>query len=71
MSYLILGILMGVSPVAAFIYTWIRQRQDHYIFTAEMFGIYAFSAYWVLKITEMKFIREHRTLELDRRDIPA
>jgi hypothetical protein len=61
--YRVLGIIMACSPIFAFIYTAIRQRYDHYIFSAEMAGIYAFSAYWVVKIREIQFIGERRALE--------
>ena len=68
----VLGVIMAFSPIFAFIYTAIRQRHDHYIFSAEMAAIYAFSVYWVVTIKEIQFIGDSNAIEkFSGPDIPA
>jgi hypothetical protein len=58
--YRVLGVIMVGSPLFALIYTELRHRNDHYIFSAEMAGIYAFSIFWVVKIREIGIISKER-----------
>lgn len=43
---------MIVSPIAAYAFNFIT-LQHSYVFWAELFGIYAFAAYWCVKTKEM------------------
>lgn len=51
-TYRSLAVLMVASPVAAYLFN-LSTAQHSYIFWAELFGIYAFAAYWCVKTAEM------------------
>lgn len=45
---------MIVSPVVAFLLTQVLGQYSLLTFLVEVFGIYAFAAYWVIKSQEIK-----------------
>lgn len=51
-TYVGLSLAMIVSPIAAYAFNFIT-LQHSYVFWAELFGIYAFAAYWCVKTKEM------------------
>jgi hypothetical protein len=55
--YRILAWVMGLSPVAAYGF-YLISWQRAYPFWAEFCGIYAFSAYWIVKTVEISEIHE-------------
>jgi len=46
---------MVASPATSYIFNLIT-AQDSYIYWAELFGIYSFAVYWVIKIREVSSI---------------
>lgn len=58
-AYRGLATLMVLSPVGAYIFNLATGR-THFIFLAELFGVYAFAAYWIVKLTEINYIGERR-----------
>jgi hypothetical membrane protein len=50
--YRVLAILMVLSPAAAYVCNEFF-RQDHLVFLAETFGIWAFGIYWLVKTMEL------------------
>jgi hypothetical protein len=68
--YRILAVLMLVSPLVAVVFNWISV-QNSLMFWTETFGIWAFSAYWLVKTLELRLSEvEKRALqgELDNLD---
>jgi hypothetical protein len=53
--YRVLASVMVLSPAAAYLVNLLTSREN-YIFLAEMFGIYSFSVYWVIKIVEISSV---------------
>jgi hypothetical protein len=54
---------MIASPATAYIFNLIT-AQDSFIYWAELFGIYSFATYWVIKIGEISSIgSEKKALE--------
>ena len=51
-TYVLLSLAMIASPIAAYAFNFITS-QHSYVFWAELFGIYAFAAYWCVKTKEM------------------
>jgi hypothetical protein len=51
-TYVALAILMIASPVTAYVFNLITLQRSP-VYWAELFGIYAFGAYWVVKTKEM------------------
>jgi hypothetical protein len=51
-TYVGLSLAMIASPIAAYAFNFITS-QHSYVFWAELFGIYAFAAYWCVKTKEM------------------
>lgn len=47
-----LAITMIVSPIAAYIFNFVTSQRSP-VYWAELFGIYAFAAYWCVKTKEM------------------
>jgi len=43
---------MVVSPIAAYVFNFITSQRSP-VYWAELFGIYAFAAYWCVKTKEM------------------
>lgn len=54
-TYRALAIVMVASPATSYIFNLIT-AQDSYIYWAELFGIYSFAVYWVIKIREVSSI---------------
>jgi hypothetical membrane protein len=68
-TYVILSLAMIASPIAAYAFNFIT-LQHSYVFWAELFGIYAFAAYWCVKTKEMSGPDIKRILA-QKRDQPA
>jgi hypothetical membrane protein len=51
-TYIGLAIVMVVSPIAAYGFNFVTSQHSA-VFWAELFGIYAFAAYWCVKTKEM------------------
>jgi hypothetical protein len=64
-AYILLSIAMIVFPVAAWIIN-VRTNTGRAIYWEEVTGIYAFSAYWVVKIFESRSIAAETTLSVSR-----
>jgi hypothetical protein len=54
MAYKTIGMVMGLSPVTAFVFMSILRQKDSFIFFIEAAGIWAFAAYWLVKSFELK-----------------
>lgn len=52
--YHVTGAAMIASPIAAFVLTQVLNKYNLLVFLVEVFGIYAFAAYWWFKSREMK-----------------
>ncbi len=52
-SYRLMGVLMIISPAIAWLFTVAIKSMGAYVFFAEMFGIWVFAAYWLLKSREL------------------
>lgn len=52
--YRITSAMMLLSPITAFVLTAILKASGAYVFFIELVGIWAFSAYWILKSSELK-----------------
>jgi len=63
--YIFLSIAMIAFPVAAWIIN-VRTNTGRAIYWEELTGIYAFSAYWVVKILESRSIAAETTLSVAR-----
>lgn len=62
--YRVVGMLMIVSPLAAFGFTWALGDRARIVFWIESFGIWVFSAYWLGKSYEMSLTHaEERALK--------
>jgi hypothetical membrane protein len=51
-TYIGLAIAMMASPIAAYIFNFFTSQHSS-VYWAELFGIYAFAAYWCVKTKEM------------------
>jgi len=51
-TYIGVAIVMVVSPIAAYVFNFITSQRSP-VYWAELFGIYAFAAYWCVKTKEM------------------
>jgi hypothetical protein len=51
-TYIGLAIAMIASPIAAYIFNFVTSPRSP-VYWAELFGIYAFAAYWCVKTKEM------------------
>ncbi len=54
-GYWVLGILMILSPLAAFLLAVIFRRLQSYLYIAEVTGIWVFAIYWFVKTWELSF----------------
>lgn len=52
-GYQITGWSMIVSPLVAWLFTVVIKSMGAFVFFAEMFGIWAFASYWLLKSREL------------------
>ncbi len=63
-GYELLGALMLLSPLAAFVLTLVTSESSRFIFVTEALGVWFFAAYWLVKSREMeKSGAEMRALE--------
>jgi hypothetical protein len=67
--YVGLSVAMIASPVAAYVFNFITS-QNSYVFWAELFGIYAFAAYWCVKTKEMSGPDIQKIVD-EKKDQPA
>jgi hypothetical protein len=51
-TYIALAIAMIASPITAYIFNFVTSQRSP-VYWAELFGIYAFAAYWCVKTKEM------------------
>lgn len=51
-TYSALAVLMLASPIAAYAFNFLTSQRSP-VYWAELFGIYAFAAYWIVKTKEM------------------
>jgi hypothetical protein len=58
--YLILGIIMILSPLAAFLLAVVFRKLHEYKFVAEATGIAVFSIYWMVKTWELSLSKVER-----------
>ncbi|MDR5726805.1 MAG: hypothetical protein RB191_04985 [Terriglobia bacterium] len=66
-----LAIFMLISPLLAYGFSWITEQNDSFIYWAEVFGIYAFATYWVVKIKEISMIHSRqRAIKATRGMLP-
>jgi hypothetical protein len=68
-TYLGLSVVMIASPIAAYAFNFITSQHSP-VYWAELFGIYAFAAYWCVKTKEMSGPDIKRILA-EQRDQPA
>jgi hypothetical protein len=59
-GYRILASAMVLSPAFAFVFSWSTGQKSSFTYWAEFCGIYAFSIYWVVKMTEISKIRSKK-----------
>jgi hypothetical protein len=52
--YKLTGYVMAVSPAVAYIVILVLGAQSSFIFFAEVCGVYAFAAYWLVKTLEIR-----------------
>lgn len=68
-TYIGLAVAMIVSPIAAYVFNFITSQRSP-VYWAELFGIYAFAAYWCVKTKEMSGPDITRILA-EKREQPA
>ena len=59
--YNIIGAAMVLSPAAALLVSYVVRQLVNYKFFVEMFGIYAFATYWLVKSWELSITSAEKT----------
>ena len=52
--YYLTGLGMVMFPITAWIWTWIIGHQSAHVFWMELFGIWTFASFWILKNAELR-----------------
>jgi hypothetical protein len=70
--YRSLAIFMLLSPLLAYSFSWIVGKNESFVYWAEVFGIYAFAMYWVVKMKEISMIHSRQqVVKGPRRIVPS